>query len=48
MLKLKAVETLLPVHEAQLLTYTSLTGIRKGLWLKFNVPVKDGIQQRVL
>lgn len=47
--ELKAVEVILPVHEAQLLTYMRLTGIRVGLLLNFNVPVlKDGIYRRVL
>jgi GxxExxY protein len=47
--ELKAVEEVLPVHEAQLLTYLKLTGIRVGLLLNFNVPVlKNGIYRRVL
>jgi GxxExxY protein len=47
--ELKAVERALPVHEAQLLTYMRLTGIRVGLLINFNVPVpKDGIYRRVL
>jgi GxxExxY protein len=47
--ELKAVERVIPVHEAQLLTYMKLTGIRVGLLLNFNVPVlKDGIYRRIL
>jgi GxxExxY protein len=47
--ELKAVEHVIPVHEAQLLTYMRLTGIRVGLLINFNVPVlKDGIYRRVL
>ena len=47
--ELKAVEQVIPVHEAQLLTYMKLTGIRVGLLINFNVPVlKDGIYRRVL
>jgi len=47
--ELKAVERVVPVHEAQLLTYMRLTGIRVGLLINFNVPVlKDGIFRRVL
>lgn len=47
--ELKAVERVLPVHEAQLLTYMKLTGVRVGLLLNFNVPVlKNGIYRRVL
>jgi GxxExxY protein len=47
--ELKAVEKVIPVHEAQLMTYMRLTGIRVGLLVNFNVPVlKDGIYRRVL
>jgi len=47
--ELKAVEKVIPVHEAQLLTYMRLTGIHVGLLINFNVPVvKDGIYRRVL
>ncbi len=46
--ELKAVEQLLPVHEAQLLTYLKLTGLRLGLLINFNVPrLKDGIRRIV-
>ncbi|MGZ4733887.1 MAG: GxxExxY protein [Terriglobales bacterium] len=48
-LKLKAVEKLLPIHEAQLLTYLRLTGKRVGLLINFNVPLlTQGIIRRVL
>ena len=47
--ELKAVEKLIPVHEAQLLTYLRLTRTKVGLLINFNVPVlKDGIVRRVL
>ena len=47
--ELKAVERVIPVHEAQLLTYMRLTGIHVGLLINFNVPaLKDGIYRRVL
>jgi GxxExxY protein len=47
--ELKAVERVIPVHEAQLLTYMKLTGIRVGHLINFNVPVlKDGIYRRIL
>jgi GxxExxY protein len=32
----------LPVHEAQILTYLKLSGIRTGLLLNFNVPIMHG------
>jgi GxxExxY protein len=44
--ELKTVEALLPVHEAQLLTYLRLGGWKAGLLLNFNVPVlKQGIRR---
>ena len=44
--ELKACETLLPIHEAQLLTYLKLSGIKYGLLINFNVPVlKEGIKR---
>ncbi|MGH9402272.1 MAG: GxxExxY protein [Terriglobia bacterium] len=47
--ELKTSERILPVHEAQLLTYLRLTGVRKGLLLNFNSAVlKDGIKRMVL
>ena len=47
--EVKAVETLLPVHKAQVLTYLKLTGRRLGLLINFNVPlIKDGIQRLIL
>ncbi len=46
--ELKAVESILPIHEAQLLTYLKLTDIKLGLLINFNVPVlKDGIKRIV-
>ncbi len=47
-LELKTVEKLLPIHEAQLLTYLKLTGLTLGLLLNFSVPVfKDGLKRIV-
>jgi GxxExxY protein len=36
--ELKTLEKLLPIHEAQLLTYLKLTGLKVGLLMNFNVP----------
>ncbi len=48
-LEIKAVEALLPIHEAQLLTYLKLSGIPLGFLLNFNVTVfKNGIRRRIL
>jgi len=47
--ELKCVETILPIHEAQLLTYLRLSQRRVGLLLNFNAPVlRDGIVRRIL
>lgn len=47
--EIKAVESLLAIHEAQLLTYLRLSGHRVGLLINFNVPfLRDGIKRRVL
>ena len=47
-LELKAILTVLPVHEAQLVTYLKLTGKPIGLLLNFNVPVmKEGIIRKI-
>ena len=49
LVELKAVETVLPIHQAQLLTYLRLSGKRVGLLLNFNVTVlTKGIVRRVL
>jgi len=46
--ELKAVERMLPLYKAQLLTYMKLSGIRLGFLLNFNVPkLKDGIQRMI-
>jgi len=46
--ELKAVKAFEPVHEAQLLTYLKLAGLKVGLLLNFNVPLlKDGIKRVV-
>jgi GxxExxY protein len=48
-LELKSIEKILPVHEAQLLTYMKLSGKRVGLLINFNVPLLTrGIIRRVL
>ena len=47
--EIKAVENLLPIYEAQLITYLKLGGWQVGLIINFNVPVlKQGIVRRVL
>jgi GxxExxY protein len=47
--ELKAVERLIPVHEAQLLTYLRLSRVRVGLLINFNVPILvHGVKRLVL
>jgi GxxExxY protein len=49
-LEIKCMEHVLPVHEAQLLTYLKMTGKRVGLVLNFNVStlVRGGLVRKVL
>lgn len=44
----KTVEALLPVHDAQLLSYLKLSGMPVGLLINFHVPIlKDGLKRIV-
>ena len=44
----KSVQALVPIHEAQLLTYLMLSGCRLGFLVNWNVPlIKDGIKRMV-
>ena len=48
-LELKSLEKILPIHEAQLMTYLRLSSKRIALLINFNVAVlKDGLIRRVL
>ena len=48
-IEVKAVESLLPVHESQLMTDLTLTGLPAGLLINFNVPVlRDGVKRIVM
>jgi GxxExxY protein len=48
-LELKAVDKILPIHEAQLLTYLKLSQKKVGLILNFHCQLmKDGIKRMVL
>jgi GxxExxY protein len=49
LIEVKAVEKLIPIFEAQVLTYLKLTGIRVGFLINFNTKlIKDGIKRLVL
>jgi len=46
--EIKSVEAFALIHEAQLLTYLKLTGVKVGFLINFNVVVlKDGIRRLV-
>jgi GxxExxY protein len=48
-LEIKAMAAILPVHEAQLLTYLRMSGIRVGLILNFNAGrLIDGLRRMVV
>lgn len=48
LLELKSVEQLLPIHEAQILSYLRLSNYRVGLLINFNViHLKEGIKRMV-
>ena len=47
-IEIKSVETIMPVHKAQTLTYLKLSKLKLALLINFNVPlVKDGIKRFV-
>jgi GxxExxY protein len=47
--ELKSIERILPIHQAQLLTYLRLSGVRVGLLINFNVKaLRQGIVRRIL
>lgn len=48
-IELKSVEKLLPIHEAQLLTYLRLANVKQGFLINFNVAkLCDGLKSYVL
>jgi len=48
-IELKSVEKLLPIHEAQLITYLKLADIKQGFLINFNVTqLKEGLKSYVL
>ena len=48
LLELKAAESILPIHQAQVLTYLKLSNLRVGLLLNFNVTrLQSGIHRFV-
>ena len=48
-LELKSVDSLEPIHEAQVLTYLKLTSLKVGLLINFNLPVlREGIKRLMI
>ncbi len=48
-IEIKAVDSLAPIHEAQLLTYLRLARLQRGLLLNFNTPyLRDGVKRLIL
>ncbi len=48
-IEVKAVDRLLPIHDAQMLTYLRLSGHKVGLLINFNsIVLKDGLKRIVL
>ena len=48
-IELKTVDKLMPIHDAQLLTYMKLVDCTVGLLINFNVPIlKQGLRRKVL
>lgn len=46
--EIKSVQQILPIHEAQVMTYLKLTGCKLGLLLNFNtILMKNGIVRKV-
>jgi GxxExxY protein len=46
LIEVKAIDQLLPIHHAQVITYLKLTGLRTALLINFNVPVlRDGLKR---
>jgi GxxExxY protein len=46
--ELKCVDAILPIHEAQLLSYLKLTGCKVGLLINFKVPIlRNGIKRLI-
>ncbi len=47
--EVKSVQSLAPIHTAQLITYLKLTKLRAGLLINFNVPaLTEGIKRVLL
>ena len=49
LVELKAVDKVLPIHQAQVLTYLKLLNLKLGILLNFNVPLmREGIKRLAL
>jgi GxxExxY protein len=49
LIEIKAIDKLMPIHEAQVLTYLKLSGLKLGMLINFNnALIRDGIKRVVL
>jgi len=49
LVEIKAIDKLMPIHEAQVLTYLKLSGLKLGMLINFNnALIRDGIKRVVL
>ncbi|MCK4568863.1 MAG: GxxExxY protein [Bacteroidales bacterium] len=47
-IEIKAIDSIIPVHEAQIISYLKLSGFRLGFLINFNVPLlKEGFRRYV-
>jgi GxxExxY protein len=47
--EVKSIESVLPIHRSQLLTYLKLSGCRLGFLMNFNVPLfKSGVERLII
>jgi GxxExxY protein len=46
--ELKAVDTLVPAHQAQVISYLKATGLHLGLLMNFNVPILKAEIRRIV
>ena len=47
--ELKSINEILPIHEAQLITYMKLADVKLGLLINFNVTIlKNGIKRKII
>lgn len=49
LIELKSVDKIVPIHEAQVITYLKLSKLKQGFLINFNVPrLRDGLKSYLL